>query len=93
MIPFYRWAMRNGSAILFTMSLLVFIVSLTAQFIAKWSTMGGSTLSMETGAGPDRLWFFIATLVQAISSSALIFAAACVVHWLERRFDGKGTAE
>ena len=86
----YRWAMRNGAPILFFTSLLVFVVSLASQFVTKWSILGGTDLTMEAGQGPGRLWFLLATLVQAISNSATIFAAACIVYLLDRRFgDGE----
>lgn len=92
-MTFYRWAMRNGSGILFVMSLLAFFVSFFSQFVMKWSSVAGSTLSMENGEGPSRLWFLIASLIQAISSSATIFAAACIVYWLERRSGVKDSSK
>ena len=87
----YRWAMRNGSAILFVTAILVFVVHLSSQFIMR-SNPSGPDL-MEAGQGPSRLWFLAASIAQAISSSATIFAAACIVYWLEHRSARKDPAE
>jgi hypothetical protein len=91
-MSFFRWAMRNGAAILFVTALLVFAISLVGQFLFRWSPVGMTDLAGQ-GETPNRLWFFVSSVAQALSSSAMIFAAACVVDLLGRRFSDKGRPE
>ena len=88
----FHWAMRNGAPILFVTALLVFAISLAGQFVIRWSAMGMSDFP-DAGQGPERLWFLVASVAQALSSSATIFAAACIVDILARRYSDKGRSE
>jgi hypothetical protein len=92
-MSFYRWAMRNGSVILFVTALLLFLVSFLGQFLLGWSTTLHASLPDEPGHAPDRLVFVVSAVASALSQSALIFAGACIVHFLERRTGSKGPSQ
>jgi hypothetical protein len=85
-VSFFQWALRNGAQILFWSSLLVFAASFAGQYLLGLSPDGSLILSREPGHSPGRLWFFVTSFSAALSNSALIFAAACIVALLDRRF-------
>ena len=90
---FYRWAMRNGAAILFVVALAAFLVSLFGQFLLGTTSVGHVSFPDEPGQASVRLIFLVNAIGGALSNSATIFAAACIVYWLERRSNRKDGAE
>ena len=90
---FFRWAMRNGAPILFVISLIVFVVALAGQFAMGWSSFNEASFPGEPGHAPNRLWFLLSAFASSLSSCGTLFAAACVVHILDRRYSSKEAAD
>jgi hypothetical protein len=82
----FRWFMRNGAVILFTVSLLIFVISVAGQFALRDNSFG--SYSSDPGQASARLWFLLAAVGNALSSSALTFFAACLLYRLDRHWGG-----
>jgi hypothetical protein len=89
-MSFYRWAMRNGSPILFVFAIVVFVVAFVGQFAMGWSSFGEVNFPGEPGHAPSRLWFLLSAFASSLQSCGTLFAAACIVGILDRRYRAKG---
>jgi hypothetical protein len=88
----FRWAMKRGAAILFVLSLLIFVTSLVTQVM---SGTGGAYTSFAAELNPNfpRAWFFLLAFIGALSSSALPFFGACLIDRADRALSRKEAAE
>jgi hypothetical protein len=86
-MSFYRWAMRNGAAILFIASILIFVVSFSATFFQY-----GEMLARNMGAEvvtPSKVTTFTsfwAAFAEAATRSIWSFLGACLLYRLDHRW-------
>jgi hypothetical protein len=86
----FRWLMRNGAPILFTISVLIFLMTVMVQLAAHNGQIGN--VSMDTGQSGIGLIFLLATIGNALSNSAVTFFGACLLYPLDRHWvGGSGT--
>jgi hypothetical protein len=88
-VNFYRWAMRNGAPILFVVAPIVFVVSFIGQFLMGMTSVNHIDFPSEPGHASMRLIFLVSAAASALSNCATIFAAACIVDILGRRYSTK----
>ena len=86
----FRWAMKKAAAILFVVSLLIFVTSILTQLM---SGSGGAYSSFAGQLSPKLpgVWFFLLAFVGALSTSALPFFGACLLDRVDRALNrGEG---
>ena len=90
-MSFYRWAIRNGAAILFIASLLIFVVSFSATFF-RYGEMMASAMGAE-GMTPPKVNVFTsfwAAIGEAASRSVWSFFGACLLCRVDRHWGDPG---
>ena len=91
-MTFYRWAMRNGAAILFLVSILIFVVSFAGRFFLYGSQFASAVNS--EGMTEPKIGIFVnfwEALAQAASSSVWSFLGACLLYRFDRHWPVPGT--
>jgi hypothetical protein len=85
---FYRWAMRNGAAILFVASLIIFLISFLGSAekpnLGEFQSEPGRSLGESLGG----LWYLFSIFATAVSRAALTFFGACLLYRLDVQFPG-----
>ena len=88
-MSFYRWAIRNGAAILFVASILIFVVSFSATFF-RYGEMLASAMGAEGMTAPKVNIFtsFWTAIGEAASRSVWSFLGACLLYRLDAHWGG-----
>ena len=87
---FYRWMMDRGAGILFTASLIIFVISLVGSYRGP-ATFG--PFPSEVSPLSERVLFLFsvaAAFGTAISHSALTFFGACFLYRLDAAWGSAG---
>lgn len=95
-MTFYHWAMRNGAPILFTASVIIFVIS----FVSSFASMGMPNLGEfeseppgTIGGAAGHLWMLFGFFGSAMSRAALTFFGACFLYRLDVQFLGGAAAK
>ena len=91
-MTFYRAAVRAGGPILFSISLVVFLITFLAQ-VKMGDQMTYTQYSGAVGDGDTRAVFLFSALATALSNAAYIFFAACILERADRFLASRGAAE
>ena len=83
---FYRWAMRRGAAILFTASLIIFVVSFANSFFLSGAALN-QTISMA-GYTNSAFVIFIGSIASAVGNCVWPFLGACLLYRLDHYWGG-----
>ena len=85
----YVWAMRNGSAILFAVAAILFLVGLAQALVGMRNTVGDSFVAGEPLGQAGTQWImFLSGTLAAFSSAAIPFLGALVIHRWDRSVRG-----
>ena len=83
-MTFYRWAMRNGSPILFWLSLAIVVIRFASLFEQLGNAETGLGVNFEGLPLATRLSALAVAVAQSLWSGSIPFAAAVIVHCANR---------
>jgi hypothetical protein len=86
-MTFFRWVMRYGAAILFCVSLLIFVISFVNYFVLEGEALNRALA--EEQYTNSKIVLFFGSLAQAASASVWSFFGACLLYRLDRYWGGR----
>ena len=78
-MSFHERCMRNASAILFWIAVVIFVVGLASTLLA-----GGGAVDLNNDR-PVELLFVLSAVFQALSAAVWPFTGAALIWWLRNR--------
>jgi len=95
-MSFYRWCMRCGAAILFSLAFLQLVIGLIGfaqMVVSNGSSLGDSTYSPAQADPPFHFLLMLQALTGMLGSVAWPFFGALVINRLDRWLGSKQDAE